>query len=252
MKKTIDQLDKDFPNVRITENYENGRKRIKKQICNFVESYKSDNQMLSSRWQDIQNLVVHLDGRIHYWDNRRTQYLQLTTAILGASLAGIIAISNAALGASSVLDRFILFSPILVSLIVLVFGSIMIIKLWNKQNNPSYPFTKGYRIWRWQYRGAENIPSNTNISSYTRESFEKEVNLFSENLFLYKSKYLSASLEDLIDQDLSQAYLLITNEKFKIKFVTNLRDMFYDTLLFSFWSGLISILLPIIYFIFCK
>ncbi|MDD1745136.1 MAG: hypothetical protein LUQ20_04920 [Candidatus Methanoperedens sp.] len=252
MKKTIDQLDKDYPPNRISENYENGRKKIEEQLNTFVENYKNDNQMLSARWQDIRNLVTHLDGRIHYWEGRRTQYLQLTTAILAASLAGIIAISNSALGATNVLDRFIFFAPIIASLLVLIFGSIMIIRLWNVQNNPSYPFTKGYKIWRWQYRGAENKPSNTDLSSYTKESFEREVNLFSENLYLYKSKYLSASLEDLLDQDLSQAYLCITNEKFKIKFVSDLRDKFYMILIIAFRIGLIFIFLPIIYYIFCK
>lgn len=251
MKKANDQLEKDFPDSRITENYVTGRKRIDEEIHNFVESNKSDGQTLPSRWGDIQNLISAFDERIHYWDNRRTQYLQLTTAILGASLAVIIAILNSSLSAPTPIDRFIFFAPILGALLVLVIGSVLIIRVWNKQNNPSYPFTKGYKIWRWQYRGAENTPSNADVFSYTRESFEKEVNIFSENLYLYKSKYLSASLEELIDQDLSQAYLLITNEKFKIKFVSKLRDMFFNTLVISFWSLLILILLPLIYFIVC-
>ncbi len=252
MKKAIDQLDKDYPENRISENYENGRKKIQEQINTFIEKYKNDDQMLSARWLDIRSLVNHLDGRIHYWEGRRTQYLQLTTAILGVSLAGIIAISNSALGAENVVDRFIFFAPILASLIVLVIGSMLMIRLWNIQNNPCYPFTKGYKTWRWQYRGAENIPSNTDISSYTSESFEKEVNLYSENLYLYKSKYLNASLEDLLDQDLSQAYLCITNEKFKIKFVSDLRDKFYMVLIIALRIGLIFIFLPLIYYIYCK
>ena len=216
-----------------------------------VKRNQKNETVLLARWQDVRELIYHLDGRIHYWDDRRTQYLQLVATILGASLAGILAITSIALsshGTSNQLNKLILFSFILVPLIVLVIGSIIIIRLWNRQNNPPYPFTKSYKVWRWQYRHAEKEPLNTDTASYTEASFKQEVDKYSDNLYTYKSDYLKSSINDLLDQDLSQLYLCIINEKFKIKFVSKLRDSFYSMLIYALWSGILFAILSIAYF----
>ncbi|MFC1539735.1 hypothetical protein ACFL6H_09950, partial [Candidatus Latescibacterota bacterium] len=49
-------------------------------------------------------------------------------------------------------------------------------------------------------------------------------------LLEYKLRNLRSTPDELFDQDMSQLYLLITNEKFKIKFVSKLRDMFFKTI----------------------
>ena len=245
---SIDQLDKQYPADMITQSYEQGKRRIQKEMDAFVKRNQKNENILLARWQDVKDLVYHLDGRIHYWDDRRTQYLQLVTAILGASLAGILAITNIAVSSTDIPHQLILFSFILVPLIVLVIGSINIIRIWNRQNNPPYPFTKSYKGWRWQYRHAEKEPINTDTASYTGDSFKREVDKYSENLYTYKSTYLNASINDLLDQDLSQLYLCIINEKFKIKFISELRDSFYSMLQLALWSSIVFIILSIVYF----
>jgi hypothetical protein len=117
-------------------------------------------------------------------------------------------------------------------------------------NNPNYPFVKMPRIWRWHYRHAEKNSIDTNISKYDSEKYKTQIDIFIDNLENYGIKTLKADYKELLDQDISQLFLLITNEKFKIKFVTHLRDCFYKILSVSIYSFVILIIIYILNLIF--
>lgn len=245
---TIDSIERDFPESRIEELYKEGRARIDPDLAAFLERHTSCEDLLRARWDDIRQLIYHVDGRIKYWEERRTQYLTFAAGILVAALAALISITKTVLEAEDVAKTFVVFLPILAPSAALLVSSIRLIAIWNRQNNPSYPFTKGYRTWRWHYRHAEGQPLDTDTSSYTAESFSEQVRRFVENLYLFKKKMLDADLKELLDQDISQLYLLLSNEKFKIKFVSELRDSLVWALTSAFWMMIISLIGVLVYF----
>jgi hypothetical protein len=202
-------------------------------VISLIRTKLSDNKdgmrELESRNNEILNLIDNLDKRIHYWETRRTQFLHIALGIIGASLAGIIAIIpqiQELMTNSSIYRNWnIFYIPISSSLFTLLLFSIWSVVIWNKQNNPSYPFTKGIKIWRWQYRYAEDQEMTVSPGLQDKDpKFLEEIRKFQSNLILYKQKTIESDLPILYNQNLSQLYLLITNEKFKIEFVTALRN----------------------------
>jgi hypothetical protein len=253
ISKSVDGIERDFPEDKITELFEKTKSENAKDLEDFITSCKTQGSTdtLQHRWDKIREMIFHLDQRIHYWENRRTQFLQIGLGILGASLAGITAIfanikelSDVFLITTNSYDSFIptakglVYMFIFLLCICFAFGSLKLIYLWNRQNNPNYPFTKGYRIWLWHYRHAEKTPSDTRISGYTQQTFRQEVDKFCRNIVDYKRRFLQSSINDMIDQDLSQAYLLLVNEKYKIKMVNALRNILINTLTIAFLVAL--------------
>jgi hypothetical protein len=250
--KKVDQFDNDFPENDVDKIYDKSFKKIEEKLDEFIENTKSDPEMLTRRWADIREMIVHLNGRIEYWESRRTQFLQIGLAMFAASIAAIVTIiPNFPFTEYKTSLKFYIYSPVLISSIIIFFGSIRLINIWNRQNNPSYPFTKGYRFWRWQYRHAEKDGVDTDLYKYSKEKYESEIKKFADNMYNYKVKTLECDYKVLFDQDLSQLYLLIINEKFKIKFVNKLRDSLLNTLKIAFICGIVIDLIFII-FIFCN
>jgi hypothetical protein len=242
--RKTDLFDITFPKDEIDRITEENKKKVSVALDEFIEKTKEGGNQKGALQRDIREMIGSVDERIHYWETRRTQFLQLSTAILAASIVGIVAISPSVLTRS---DLFVfptlLDLPILLASIFLFFGSLWLIYLWNLQNNPSYPFTKGYEVWRWHYRHAERHPLDTNVFNYTEDIFKKQVKNFAENVTEYKIRTLKADYKELLDQDLTQLYLLITNEKFKIKFVSQLRDSLMRVLGMALLVGIISFLI---------
>jgi len=240
-----DEFDKSFPQAEIDKITKQNASIVNLALDEFIaKNAQADTGAIESFRRDIREMISSVDERIHYWEARRTEFLQLSTAMLAASIVGIVAILP------SVLSRKQLFAfptyldlPVLIAGVFLFFGSTWLIYLWNKQNNPSYPFTKGYKVWRWHYRHAEKNPLDTNVFDFDQTTFNEQVRLFAENMTDYKIKTLKANSKELIDEDLSQLYVLITNEKFKIKFVSQLRDALMNTLFLALVVGVVSIVI---------
>jgi hypothetical protein len=232
----IDELDQEFSEAEIEEIHRQASAEVKKALDRFFEKYeKEEGEAWVRRWEDIKQMIEHVDERIHYWENRRTQFLHLATGILAASLAAIIAIMPTLYDVNLCALQSVPFYAIFAASLVLTAGCIVLLTIWNRQNNPSYPFTKGYRIWRWHYRHAEKTPLNTDIFKYDRKTYEEQARTFAENLSNYKVRTLDSKPQELLDQDLSQLFLLLTNEKFKIKFVSDLRNCLWTTLRLAFF-----------------
>lgn len=245
-ESTIDRLDQDYPEEKIDLIYKTEREKIEKLLNEVKSSENYQILPIKSRWDDIKQLIFHVDSRVNYWESRRTQYLNYSAGILVSSIAAIISIVSTILNNKNQILSIILLFPILVPSIVLLISSIIIIMLWNSQNNPSYPFTKGYRTWRWQYRHAEKTPSDTDVLNYTRETFNKQVEIFIDNLFNYRERMIKADIYELFEQDLAQLFLLLTNEKFKIKFVGKLRDSLISSLSIGLFVFIIAIIISVI------
>jgi hypothetical protein len=196
-------------------------------------------------------MIPQIDERIHYWENRRTLFLQISLGITAAALAGLIAIASEI---DNVIKNFtsvstFIYIPVGILCVVLICGGIRILSLWNKQNNPVYPFTKATKTWRWQYRHAETNPIRTDTEKFTNNDVETEAYHFANNSVDYKIKTLKSTSIELLDQDLSQLYLLIINEKFKIKFVSALRNSLFSLLKWAFICVILSIFIIGITFI---
>jgi hypothetical protein len=157
----------------------------------------------------------------------------------------MVAFSLAIIGAlAAVFDRLIAYSPtfVVLGIILLVAiastaGGIHLIRIWNRQNNPDYPFTKGHKIWRWQYRYAEDIQHPFRYRYKTLKEYEADIEVFLKNLQSYAGKTLDLKPMGILEQDISQLFLLIENEKYKIKFVSELRDTLARWLSVILWVG---------------
>lgn len=248
----LNYLDNSFSKEDIEKLSKNSFKRFSKELDNFCKKEKlNGEEKYKMLRKDIREMILSIDNRIHYWENRRTQYLQLATAILAASIIGIITTFQKISSFQNLYDlQSITYMIILIPCIILFLGSIYLLTVWNKQNNPNYPFVKMPRIWRWHYRHAEKNSIDTNIPKYDSEKYKTQIDIFIDNLENYGIKTLKADYKELLDQDISQLFLLITNEKFKIKFVTHLRDCFYKILWVSIYSFIILIIIYILNLIF--
>jgi len=248
----LNQLDNSFSKEDIEKLSKNSFKRFSKELDNFCKKEKPNREeKYKMLRKDIREMILNIDNRIHYWENRRTQYLQLATAILAASIIGIItAFQKISLLSNPFVLQSLIYIIILIPCITLFFGSIYLLNVWNKQNNPNYPFVKMPRVWRWHYRHAEKNSIDTDVFKYNIEKYKTQIDIFSDNLENYGIKTLKADYKEILNQDISQLFLLITNEKFKIKFVTHLRDCFYKILLISIYSFVILIIIYIFNLIF--
>ena len=234
--------------VHIDKTYtlEEGAKKFKNLLANYRQLYESKGlkddkaQALSN---DVRELLRTLQSRNEYWEQRRGLFLQIALGMLAFSIA--IGTAIAAVFDKLMLHPFtfiIMGGVIAVSLAILV-GGIQTIRIWNRQNNPDYPFTKGYKHWRWQYRYAEEIIPEFKYRYKSKEEFEKDIETYIRNLHSYADKTLNLKPLEILEQDISQLFLLIENEKYKIKFVSELRDEITRWLFVTLWVGVASLII---------
>ncbi len=245
------KLDEEYSIEKINESHSSLYQEIKPYLDSFANKDKDEKSRL---WENILSMIYHVHSRLEYWENRRTQFMQVAAILLAASVAGLITILPELLNeifnikAFNGLQPFI-YAPFALVLLYVILGSAYLIYTWNNQNNPNYPFTKAYRIWRWQYRGAEKESTETKLLFNNMDEYEKQIKKFGTNLKYYKEKTIISSEKDLFDQDLSQLFLLITNEKYKIKYLSNLRDILFGTILGSLFLYLFLFLLAFVYWL---
>jgi hypothetical protein len=233
----IDELDREFPESEIEAIHREASAGVEEALDRlFKRSEDKESESWVRRWEDAKQMIEHVDGRIHYWENRRTQFLQLATGILAASLAAIIAVLPTLYDPKLCALQRVPYYAIFAASLTLACGCVVLLTRWNRQNNPSYPFTKGYRVWRWHYRHAEKTPLDTDVFGYDQDTYREQACIFAENLSDYKARTLDSEPRELLDQDLSQLFLLLTNEKFKIKFVSQLRNCLWTTLRLAFFA----------------
>lgn len=246
--KKLAEIEKGFLPEDIDKLHNNGRQAIDAVLTSVTNKSKDDKSKdeFWQRWSHIREMLQHVNDRVNYWETRRTQFLQIGIGLLAASIAGILAIAG---DLSSPTDLFIvigrnhidtvaclkgaLYCFTLIVCLCFAIGSVKLLKIWNTQNNPDYPFTKGYRTWVWHYRHAEENSLSTDVHNFSEDTFRVEVEKFSKNLLFYKERMLNSSLAELLDQDLSQLYVLLINEKFKIDMVSRLRDCLLKTAWFA-------------------
>lgn len=244
MADKIYSLDNDYPQSSIEEISQLNQQKME-EVYRQLFTNPENHEKIQKIVKETREMIPQIDERIHYWESRRTQFLQISVGILAAALAGIVAV------APDVFERIdenqffsfptAIYMPLLILSILLIVGSTKILILWNKQNNPPYPFTKGTKTWRWQYRHAETKATNTDFLKFNRTRMEEEAFIFANNMIDYKIKTLTSDEQELLDQDLSQLYLLLINEKFKIKFVSQLRDMLISSLRNAAIAAIITI-----------
>lgn len=238
--KIHNTIDETFPKEEIDRLHEKGYEDVKDNIDHLLDNDKERFDLL---WIQTREMINSVDARIHYWENRRFQFLQTSTALLVAAIATIVTLVPKIPSIHQLsMIQICFYIPLVLISIVIAFGSIFIMHTWNKQNNPNYPFTKAYKIWRWQYRGAEEHDLKVSCNKLPNYEFKDIVERYLENLISYKKKTYTESTKHLFDQDLSQLYLLITNEKFKIKFNTELRNALVNTIFYAFLAGILSFL----------
>lgn len=253
-KNGVENLEKNYSDEKIQKNFEKGREKIQPFLEKAIKQSEDKNTT-----ENLFEIIKHLNDRVNYWEDRRTYFMHIGIGLSAAAIAGILLVVQ---NYFSFLDKLgkanSIYEKITQAIIVpglagigifcflVLIGSIRLMVKWSTQNNPSYPFTKGYKIWLWQYRFAEATPSDTQFDEHNKEKFESEVEKYCENLYEYKKRYIEANKDEILDQNISQIYLLLTNEKYKIKMVGALRDTLISTLE---WSVKIAFLFDILVFI---
>ncbi|MBA7550027.1 hypothetical protein ES705_42532 [subsurface metagenome] len=222
----------------------NGMERFKSLLDKYRNLYKSKKLTDADAWQlskDLKEIIHMLQERHEYWDHRRELFLQIALGMIAFSIAilgGIAAVFDKLVAHS---PTFVIMGIILVVSLTTIVGGAQLVRVWNRQNNPDYPFTKGYKHWRWQYRYAEEIQRPFKYQYETKEEFEADIEAYIKNLASYAEKTLALKPMEILEQDISQLFLLIENEKYKIKFVSELRNTLTRLLSVALWVGLAAI-----------
>ncbi|MCJ7668474.1 MAG: hypothetical protein MUP04_09405 [Anaerolineae bacterium] len=224
----------------------------------LIESYQqlfdqplTDDQIAFLQ-SDVRELAIHVNDRIGYWEERRTLFLQIGLGMLGFALAGlgaVVILFDKMLVLSNV---FVAGFTLLLTFMALTVAGLCILWLWNAQNNPSYPFAKVATTWRWQYRYAEPEKSKVQVwvEPPSRSEFDETMRVYLQNLIDYSKKTLALDRKGALEQDLGQLFLLIINEKYKIKFVNMLRDRFWTCLNCTLGVFSIALVFSILFVIF--
>ena len=230
-----------------------GMKRFKNLLDKYKNLYKSKRLTDKDALQlskDLRDLINVLHDRHEYWDHRRERFLQIGLGMIAFGLAVIGALA-------AVFDKLIAHSPTFVVMGVIflvtvsfIIGGIQLIRIWNRQNNPDYPFTKGHKVWRWQYRYAEETQRPFRYRYKTLEEYEADIEAYIKNLHSYADRTLDLKPIEILEQDISQLFRLIENEKYKIKFVSELRDTLTKSLSTAFWVGIAAAALFIAFVVF--
>lgn len=238
MKKKT-QLDDKYTLARGTARF----KPLLDQYTQLYQSKKMTDEQALQLSRDTRDLLETLQARNEYWEQRRTLFLQIALGMTAFSIAiwtAVAAVFDTLILHYSTL--IIMVAIIAMSLTILIAG-ISIVRIWNRQNNPDYPFTKGYKHWRWQYRYAEQIIPEFKYRYGSEEEYEKDIETYLRNMHSYAKKTLDASPMEILEQDISQLFLLIENEKYKIKFISELRDELTKWVQATLWVGVGSALI---------
>jgi len=217
-------------------------KHLLDQYRQLYQSKKMTDEDALKLSQDIRDLLETLQDRNEYWEQRRGLFLQIALGMMAFGVAIMTAVA-------AVFDKlivhpftFVIMGVVLAISVTVVISGIQIIRIWNRQNNPDYPFTKGYKHWRWQYRYAEEVIPEFKYRYKSTEEFEKDIEAYIKNLHSYAERTLNLTPMGILEQDISQLFLLIENEKYKIKFVSELRDEVTRWLYVTLWVGVASLI----------
>lgn len=204
-----------------------GTARFRDLLDTYAQMYKDtkmSDEDASELGRDVRDLSRILQARTDYWEQRRGMYLQIALGMIAFSIAMGTAIAAVYSGLMMHPVTFIVMVAVIAMSSTALVAGIKVLAIWNRQNNPDYPFTKGYMHWRWQYRYAEETSPEFRYRYESREEYEADIETYIKNMHAYAKKTLDLTPMEILEQDISQAFLLIENEKYKIKFVSELRD----------------------------
>jgi hypothetical protein len=181
----------------------------------FFERIDMNDLDLSKKIEEVNSLIEHVNNRIHYTETRlgRTVTFAVT----------LIAVGIGCFAASVKLDGLSFYFGLVGGGLLILTGIITtLINVF--QTNPRYPFRKLQNDWKWFYPRIidEKYKPGVIMKEGEREYLEKRL-LHVKGLKKYAENIVTETPVERLKIDIQQLYLLHVNEKYKNKFLTNLR-----------------------------
>lgn len=184
-------------------------------------------------------LIEHRTGRIEYAESRRMNFAVFGGVLLAAGVAGLVQLAKGGYP----------FFPTFLSLIcfcgaLIVLGG-LVLALYARQTNWSYPFKEGTSTWKWFYRDA--VPETTKAREPwhllpSADRHERSVSAVDEGRTPFLKRTLTlADSRVAVAQDLEQLYVLHWNDFYKNLFLTHLQKVVIWGLLSALGVGLLGL-----------
>lgn len=173
--------------------------------------------------EEFQHLISTIADRIHYAEARRSGFSVIASALIAAAVAIFPFI------ATQVDDQRLQVSGYVFCAGVFVLGVVLLL-IFSRQTNYSYPFTAATTTWKWFYRDAIPGQADFNVRwvdyvGQTSHRKQQGKNAYTNKwaAFFEKEKELLTSPAVSLLQDIQQIYVLHVNEKYKNDFLRHLR-----------------------------
>ena|SRR3989442_1332474 len=172
------------------------------------------------------NMIQYAIGRHDYWENYRTRYLTIATALFAVAATGISILVNAKITGVAAALLFAAF-------IDLGATGLYIIYRFRKETTPDYPYRKEAEVKSWIY--LYTLPPNGKVlidfkSNVARKKAAKK---YVESLQDFSTRWMKLTEEERMQEDLEQVLILYTLQAYKREFVKRLaRSLQIGTALF--------------------
>jgi hypothetical protein len=173
--------------------------------------------------QRLWNMIQYAISRHDYWENYRTRYLTIATALVSVAAAGLAILVNARIVGFSALG-------IHASFIALGGTGVYIIWRFREETSPDYPYRKVAEVKSWIYFYTlirnekllrESLPEKA--PNAVREKAAQE---YLSGLQKFTTEWTSMNEWEHIQEDLEQVLILFTLQAYKRMFARGMAHIF--------------------------
>jgi len=205
------------PSTNRTKNKENEIDAEYQKYIDLFMKVDDNDPNLDAKIEEVNSIIHLVNSRIYYTEDRLSKIAAFSVALMGigmAFFAGIIHLN----GLTFIVGLIAALSFVLTGGIVSLINS--------SYMNPKYPFRAMKDDWKWFYAGIINKDYRPKpVFQDSRTEFLKKRLHHMQGLNDYANKILAENKSERLKVDLQQLYLLHVNEKYKNRYLSNLRNI---------------------------
>lgn len=178
---------------------------------------------IEKKIDEVNSIIQLVNNRISYTEDRLAKIITFSVALMGIGMAFFAAIIMLS-GVTFYIGLITAFSFFFTGGLTALVHSIYV--------NPKYPFRAMKNDWKWFYAGiiTKDYHPKPLFQDSNSEFLSKRL-LHMQGLNQYAEKVLDEGKSERLKVDLQQLYLLHVNEKYKNRYLSNLRNILFRGLL---------------------
>ena len=203
-----------------TNQIKDWEKEIDSEYQKYIETFSSLDDKISNideKIEEINSIIMLANNRIYYTEDRLSKIATFSVALMGIGMAFFAGIIH--------LNGWAFFIGLITAVSFVLTGGITSL-INSSYMNPKYPFRAMKGDWKWFYSGIIDTAYHPKpVFQDNQSEFFKKRLLHMQGLNDYAQKLLTENKSERLKVDLQQLYLLHLNEKYKTRYLSNLRSI---------------------------